>query len=220
MPRGIAASTATRTPLANRHCRDPTVYQMFGSIGHPPPPTRIAKAPVLAGIGKQPVFAALRAPKPQKASLQNSTVQIRPKFPLNESRYCAFAFLSPGKKRFQVLRDNRIEDCGFRTAGTIGSRRIVHASKFRASTPPLLRYGNRGLRWLRSGKSRIFRKSFPPFSPTYCQRHKRWSLHSRTGSPKHSRRRIHSRRSGRQNNRRSADPSGIVFRTSEFPIHH
>ena len=41
--------------------------------------------------------------------------------------YLPVTLLSPGEKRFQILHDNRIENCGFRTSGPICSRRVLHA---------------------------------------------------------------------------------------------
>jgi hypothetical protein len=39
------------------------VDKMRGGIGHAPSPAGTAKATIFAGIRKQPVFTALRAPK-------------------------------------------------------------------------------------------------------------------------------------------------------------
>jgi hypothetical protein len=63
IPQGIGQRNH---PLTDGNRWNDTVDKMRGRIRHSAPATRPAKAPVFAGIRKQPVFAALRTPEAQK----------------------------------------------------------------------------------------------------------------------------------------------------------
>jgi hypothetical protein len=75
---------------------------MSRGAGHPPSPTRITDAAVLARIRNNAVEAACVAVDTDKAPRQNTTVEELAEFALHETRQWTVAFGLPGKKGFQV----------------------------------------------------------------------------------------------------------------------
>ena len=96
-------------PLAYRDFRNDVIDETGGGIGHSAPTTRGAEPSAFARKSQQPVVAAGIAVQSEKASSEDSAVEVGAQFALDEVGDRRALFARIGKEGLEILSDNLVE---------------------------------------------------------------------------------------------------------------